>query len=370
MKNTLSPLSGYEEIILNLRSLFGRYGYSCCRVSTFEEYDFYVRNRSALSGEDVLVFSDADGRLMALKPDVTMSIVKNVQDGTAGLRKLCYNENVYRIPTGGAGFRETVQTGLECIGQLDAYAIGEVLMLAARSLGTIRSNYILNLSHVGILDGLLDQALGAETDRAPIRKAMEQKNLAALSQLCSRFGVLPQYRKALEMLSSLYGPLRDALPEVEKIAEGEKMENACRELREIRDLMEVYGLGEQIHLDFSIGGGTDYYSGLIFRGFVDNAASPVLWGGQYDRLIHRMGKRAGGIGFAVYLDQLERGRKTTADEEILLLYDREVPPEQVIRTVAALGKDGARVRAERQIPPDSRFDRLMKLSRGGVTEIG
>ena len=368
MQNMSAVLSRSEEIILSLRSLFGSYGYSHCNVGPFEEYDFYFRNRSALPGEEVLIFTDADGRLMALKPDVTMSIVKTVQDNVPGLRKLCYNESVYRIPTGGAGFRETVQTGLECIGSLDAYTVGEVLMLALKSLRTIHPSYILNLSHLGILDGLLDQALAENQDRTAILKAMGQKNLAALRQVCEELQVKQQYVDAFQKLLNLYGPLRDTLPQVEEISRGDKMEQAVKELSEIRDIMEEYGLGDHIHLDFSIRGGSDYYSGLVFRGFVENVSSPVLSGGRYDQLIGRMGKNAGGIGFAVYLDQLA-GKKKNSEEEVLLLYGDDVSPQQVIRTVSVLKQDGLRVRADREIPGDSHFTRILKLTEGGVTEI-
>ena len=364
-----SPLSEYEKIMLRLRSLFCQYGYSRCRVSTFEEYDFYAHNRSALSGSQVLVFTDADGRLMALKPDVTMSLVKNLQDGQSGLQKLCYNENVYRIPAGGTGFRETVQTGLECIGDLDAYGVGEVLMLALKSLRTIKSTYILNLSHLGILDGLLSQALPENQDRTQILKAIGQKNLTALRQNCGEVRMEPQDVAALETLTCLYGPLRDTLPQVEALAKGEQMLEAVEELKAIRDLMEIYGLGDHIHLDFSIRGGTDYYSGLVFRGFVEDVSSPVLSGGRYDRLIRRMGKQAGGIGFAVYLDQLTCRKKSGKEEEVLLLYEKDVPPEQVIRTISVLKQDGLRVRADREIPGDRKYDRILKLSQEGVTEF-
>ena len=168
---------------------------------------------------------------------------------------------------------------------------------------------------------------------------------------------------------NLYGPLRDSLPQVEKLAEGEKMQSALRELQEIRDIMECYGLGDHLHLDFSIRGGTDYYSGLVFRGFVENVASPVLSGGRYDKLIDRMGKKAGGIGFAVYLDQLGR-KKKEKEEEVLLLYEDGISPQQVIRTVSVLKQDGLRVRADREIPADCRGIRILKLTESGVTEVG
>lgn len=367
MQSISSPLSRYEQIIFSLRALFSGYGYTRCRVRTFEQYDFYARNRSALSGEEVLIFSDADGRLMALKPDVTMSIVKNIQDDVP--QKLCYNENIYRVPAGGNRFRESVQTGLECIGELDQYAVAEVLMLAVKSLAAVSDRYILDLSHIGILEGLLDQALDENQDPTPILRAMEQKNFPALEQICRDYGLDSRTRESLKVLICLYGPLKDTLPRVEAIAAGEKMKAACWELRGLENLMEAYGLSDHIHLDFSIRGGSDYYSGLMMRGFVDGVPGPVLRGGQYDKLIHRMGKISGGIGFAVYLDQLDPLPDPEPDEDVLLLYRDSTPAAEVIRAVDSLRSQGLRVRAERKIPKGCLYGKLLTLTDKGVDEV-
>lgn len=369
MKNLSSHLIRSEEIILTLRSLYESYGYNRCNVGTFEQYDFYHKNKSALCGEDVLVFTDADGRLMALKPDVTMSIVKNVKDAP-GLRKVCYNENIYRIPTGGAGFRESVQTGLECIGNIDDYSTGEVLMLAVKSLKRIGdSGFILNLSHIDILDGLLDCAKIDKADRDPILKAVEQKNIPALKDLAKALNVEKTYLDSLITLTTLYGTLQDSISTVKELSKGDKMMNAVSELEKIKDLMDAYGLGDRVYLDFSIRGGDDYYSGLIFRGFLEGVSAPVLSGGRYDKLIRRMGKSGGGIGFAVYLDMLSRKKHKDDDEQTLLLYDDDVSPDQVIRRVSILKQDGIRVRAEREIPPECKYTRLLKMTKDGVSEI-
>ena len=74
---------------------------------------------------------------MALKPDVTLSIVKNTAGADTGLQKLYYNENVYRVSPGAKAFRELMQVGLECIGTIDDYCISEVVLLAAESLLTV-----------------------------------------------------------------------------------------------------------------------------------------------------------------------------------------------------------------------------------------
>ena len=116
-----------ERAGLLLRELYRRHGYQSYRMSKFEPYDLYARNKSFLVSENILTFTDTDGRLMALKPDVTLSIIKNIQPSGQALEKVYYHENVYRTSPAAAGYREIMQTGLECTGALDLSAMGEVL---------------------------------------------------------------------------------------------------------------------------------------------------------------------------------------------------------------------------------------------------
>ena len=133
MKYCNVVLRSDEKAIYDLRGLYLCHGYQHYKVGKFEEYDLYAGNKSFLKSDSILTFTDTDGKLMALKPDVTLSIIKNVgDDGTA--HKFFYNENVYRTSASFGGFREIMQTGLECIGKIDTYSVCEVLMLADESL--------------------------------------------------------------------------------------------------------------------------------------------------------------------------------------------------------------------------------------------
>ena len=149
-----------EEIELVLRALYEQFGYAKFRMSKFEEYDFYGENKSFLQSDRVLTFTDLSGRLMALKPDITLSIVKNAREGAE--EKLYYSENVYRADDGGREFREIKQVGLEFLGRQDAYSAAEVLYLAEQSLLAVGETCILDVSHLGLLNGLVDlTGLGA-----------------------------------------------------------------------------------------------------------------------------------------------------------------------------------------------------------------
>ena len=102
-----------EAAACEMRRLYRSYGYTQFKMSRFEEYDLYVRNKDFLISDNIITFNDTDGRLMAMKPDVTLSIIKNSEYKKGCVQKVYYNENVYRVPKGSRSFKEIMQVGLE-----------------------------------------------------------------------------------------------------------------------------------------------------------------------------------------------------------------------------------------------------------------
>ena len=335
-----------ERLSRALRALYQSYGYRQYKVGQFEEYDLYARYRSFLTSEHVLTFSDTNGRLMALKPDVTLSIIKNTR-GDDRIRKVWYTENVYRVPRNAYGFREILQTGLECIGPVDRYTMAEVLMLAARSLETISPAYVLDLSHIGLLTGVLRQAGADPALSERILTAVSEKNLHTLASLCADSGLDDATAALLRQLCALSGPLDEALPRLLALPLPDESRAAADELAALGDILRVFGR-YRVNLDLSVTNDTDYYNGLIFRGFVDGVAAAVLFGGRYDSLLHSMGKRGGAIGFAVYLSELERLLSDAGGQtfDVLLTYDADSDPAAVAAKARSLTDQGLSVRVQ------------------------
>ena len=175
----MTSFGSAESLSLSLREIYQSYGYRQYKVGKFEEYDLYARFRNFLSEEHILTFSDLNGHLMALKPDITLSIVKNTRDDDR-IRKVWYTETVYRVPRNSNTFHEILQTGLECIGAVDLYTMAEVLMLAAHSLETISHSYVLDISHIGILSGLFSAYDIPAPAAKKILDAFGEKNLPML----------------------------------------------------------------------------------------------------------------------------------------------------------------------------------------------
>ena len=364
-------LKNEERAIYSLRELYKKYGYSHYKVSKFEEYDLYSRHKNFLVSQNVLTFTDTNGKLLALKPDVTLSIIKQIPQNDARTHKLCYNENVYRPSTESDGFREIMQTGLECIGEIDLYAECEVLMLAMRSLETISSDYILDLSHMGLIEGLLEETGADATARSEMIALIEAKNVSALASFCQSKGIAEELQSKLCRLTEMYLPIGRALPILRELSVGEKMNMALEKLCRIDAVMSAYGLSERLYLDFSIVNDVTYYDSLSFKGFINGISESVLSGGRYDRLMKRLDKQMGAIGFAVYLDRLERFEwiEKQYDTDIVLVYDDDIAAETILAAQAELMKDGASVLTTKTPDTTIRCRKLLKITNGGIETL-
>ena len=299
-------LSSAERIILGLRALYLRHGYTQYRMGKFEEYDLYAKNRDFLISDNIITFTDTNGRLMALKPDVTLSIVKNQRDDPEGLLKLCYNENVYRVSRGTGCFREILQAGVECIGSVDSAVVGETLLLAAESLRLCDADFALELSHLDILRRFVNEFSPDAPVRREALKCVSGRNLHGLAGLAGETGVPEERAAALGELMRVYGPAGEALPRLEGLCAGRGLGAELEELRAAVSAFSGSGMESRVRLDFSAVSNMNYYNGILFAGFLNGIPGSVLTGGQYDRLMRKMGRRSRAVGFAVYLDQLER----------------------------------------------------------------
>ena len=291
-----SILSPQERLSLELRRMYEAEGFRQYRMSRFEEYGFYQENRRFLSGEPALTFTDLDGRLKALKPDVTLSIAKHADAGS-----YYYLENVYRPGRHHRGFQEIRQMGLERIGDLDAGNVAQVVGLACRSLSAAGTRPALEVGHMGYVSGLLDALEVPRHLRGRLLRRVRDKSthdLAALSGLSDTGD--------LETLCALDGDWDAVFPAAEALAKNDVMREALRELQTLyANLSKQCEKPVSLRLNLSLANDMDYYNGVVLQGFLDGVPRPILRGGQYDPLAARFREGAKAIGFALYLDELE-----------------------------------------------------------------
>ncbi len=365
IKNSGAALQGLKE-------LYRKFGYTQFKMSKFEEYDTYVQIKDFLISDKVITFTDTNGKLLAMKPDVTVSIIKNSDDASAAVQKVYYNENVYRVSGGAHAFKEIMQAGLECIGAIDAYNICEVIMLAVQSLSVISPNFVLDISHMGYVAGLISSAGFSVEETAAVLNAVGEKNLPELTAVCEKKNLSKELTEKITGLVSVYGPVKDVIKQLDRLCVNEEMKSAVRELSAVCDALSLCGLDENVQLDFSVVNDMNYYNGIVFRGYIEGVPEGVLSGGQYDKLMHKMGKTAKAVGFAVYLDQLERlaDKEDGFDADVLLEYDETCAPAEVLTKAREITRSGKTVLVQKNAPDKIRCRQKITLKGGAQVENG
>ena len=338
-----------ERAILTLRELYRRYGYTPYRMSRFEEYDLYVRSKDFLVSDQIITFSGDRGKLMALKPDVTLSIVKNAPEEPGVVQKVYYNENVYR------DYREIMQAGLECVGDLGSYEMAEVVLLAAKSLALLGENYVLDISHMGLLNAVLDACGLDDQEKKQAMQSIRRKSLHELKALCRDEAAWEKLRALTACRGQRPEDIRAILATGAELA-------AWQELKDLWTILESGGCGGNIRLDFSVGNNMRYYNGVVFRGYLEGIPTSILSGGQYDKLPKRLGRNARAIGFAIYVDLLQ-GARTDLSVDTLILHDGSVSP-RVLTGAAEAAAEAGTVLVARQAPRDRSWKNLIRFEKG------
>lgn len=362
------PLKANEKIIFSLRSLYDSFGYSQYRMSKFEEYDLYSKNKDFLVSDGVITFTDTNGKLMALKPDVTLSIVKNTKDYQNSVQKLYYNENVYRVSKSLHAFKEIMQVGLECIGNVDNYCVYEVIELAIKSLIEISESSVLDISHLALLIQAVEYVGIPDSEKSEVFRLIGEKNLHELVNKCQELDIPKEKTDFLKELVSLHGTPEKVMPKLNAILDGIADSATLNQFNDIINTLSEFN--KHINIDFSVVDNINYYNGIVFKGFVEGVPNSVLSGGQYDKLMKRMKRKNNAIGFAVYLDMLEQMNHTPEkyDVDTVLVYDSKASFADIKKAAEKMKKEGS-VLTVNAVPEDVRYKKLVKLECGEVKEI-
>lgn len=367
MKHKKAELKPDEKACLDLRGLYEQYGYKKYKMGKFEEYSLYVENKDFLAGGDkVITFTDLDGRLLALKPDVTLSIIKNTTATKEHSEKLYYIENVYRESRESHTFQEVSQMGLEYLGEVDRYAITEVIALAAKSLKDIDENYILSVSHMDFAIGFLESLDLSENLKLKILRSIRNKNVDGIKKLTDGTTLSKEQVEGLCKLPRLHGTVLRTIKQAKALAVNEKMHHALRELEDIYNALKAFGVTKNVQLDFSMVNDIDYYNGIIFRGYIQSLGRSVLSGGQYDQAMALLGKQVEAIGFGLYLNDINRitAERPDFDIDAGVLYGEEEDICAVIAAVRGLQSEGLSVRAGKAMPDHLRCRELYRVENG------
>lgn len=362
----LPAFSPEESSVLAMRALYESRGFVRTLPAKFEDYALYLDNKNFLGTDRILTFMDHSGRLMAMKPDVTLSIAKNMPARASGAaEKLYYIDEVVRFSPENRAYKVLGQIGLEWIGREDSFANLEVLDLALRSLKLIGES-AMDISHLGFVTGLLEDAGLPPRVERDILGAVHAKSAHDAAAILEAAGVSNGRRDRILTLAGLHGPFPRALEQAKALVRGERMARAFEELELLGRALRP-AEGQAVNLDFSVVNDLDYYNGLIFRGYIRGIPGMVCGGGRYDNLMARLGKDCCAMGFGISLHQLEAFYGEREDQvDVLLTYPRGCDWNALLRQAEELNDQGLRVRLEREDADLKAIPHKKKLSfKGG-----
>lgn len=284
-------------------------GFAEVITPALEFYDVFSPENHGIPQENMYKLVDMKGRLMAVKPDLTMPIARlactRLKDHPLPLR-LYYNQNAYRINPADSGHSDEVdQIGIEVIGVGGRRADLEALDLAIRSMESCGlSNYRIEIGHIGIFNALTARLNLDARRKEQLRELIMTKNYPALNDQMDRMKDM-QTAAALKRLPALFGG-EEVLDELKTLVDDEEINRVVDYLRSLLADLKELGADRHISLDLGIVGRNEYYTGIVFQGYTEGIGDTVLTGGRYDTLLSDYGMDLPAIGFGVDVDAVAR----------------------------------------------------------------
>lgn len=293
-----------------LRNTFIDGGYEEVVTPTLEFYDVFNTENQPIGQEKMYKLFDNHGRIMVLRPDVTTPIARVAATKLKGSiypLKLFYSCNIFRVNENlNAKMSEITQTGIEIIGIDNFRADAESIIIAIKSLLNIGlKNFKIELGQADFFKGLVEDIKLESEELERLRKLVENKNYVALREFIDTHSdsIGKDTKEVLKKLPELFGTV-EVLNEAGKLTRNDKALKALENIREIYKVINETGFGSYIAIDLGMVQHINYYTGIIFRGYVDEIGKDILSGGRYDNLIEQFGERLSATGFAIDVDTI------------------------------------------------------------------
>ncbi len=290
-----------------LVATFEAAGYDLIDTPTVEYADTVERGLGGDAGEELFRFMDADGSMLALVGERTVSVARTVatqlRRGPFPMR-LCYAGPVVRNRTLlGGRRREAMQAGCELVGDADLGADAECIALAITAVDAAGVPDIqVDVGHAAFLPALLAGA-GIDADsRDEIGAALAARDLVAVERALAATSLGPAEHTLLLRFPALRGG-RELLEQARAGLAAAEPLRALDELARLWDLLTERGLEERVHLDLGAVRDWNYYTGPTFELFSGDLGFPLGAGGRYDSLLGRFGLDQPATGFVVHADR-------------------------------------------------------------------
>ncbi len=279
------------------------------RIETplFEYYELFSGDITPVDDENIIKSIDRDGRVVVLRPDLTIPSVRVVATKLKKEQKplkLCYMGNVYRADgkIGGTG-REICQVGAEIYGSSGKWLDIETIGMAEESFKEAGvKDYKIDIGHGGIIKGIFEELSLPEEKKACIIELIGSKNLVELEKEAANLDIDSRYKKLICKLPLFFGKPEEIFKSIDEIIVNARVREAVDYLFEVYEVVRKMGPGQNLIIDAGMTGNMKYYTGLIFRAYAQRTGDVVISGGRYDRLLKVLGVDTTAAGFAIYVD--------------------------------------------------------------------
>ena len=347
MKNYIKNMSKKDLVLLNIRKMYDSYGYKRISLPSFEEYDLYNENKDFID-RNVLTVMSPNGKLLALRPDITLSVAKKIsKDQSLKYSKIYYQENTYNLAKY-VGYEEDEQLGIELIGKESTFLDFEIVDLALKSLNIINEQSLIILSHTKFISSVFKNLNLEYEVKEEIFDCINKKNSHDIKKILENNKFVPKnVKKLIYKIPELSGDLDEIEKELLKYDINNDIKKILIELKQLNNLLLKFYKKSKIIFDFSVIKNLNYYNGIILQGYIEGFPNVILTGGRYDKLFEKFGVDTGAVGFAILTDSLKGYYKNEDknDFEVLITYDNS-DFEKLVKIVNDFQAKGLRVRTE------------------------
>ncbi len=339
--------SAMEEVCGKIENVFTGRGFKRVITPFLEFYDVFTVPNSGITQESMFKSVDNKGRLLVARPDSTLPIARMVStrlnNSTLPVR-LYYKQAVYRNnPTLTGRRNELMQMGIELLGAKGIRADLEILTTAISAISSVADDYRIELGHAEVFDALSSELDIDEDFKERIRLSIESKNYSALNNLLDKLAPCKAV-SAVRSLPSLFGG-EEVFDKAQEICEGTKAADALKYLHKVYNSLAPFNLGDKLIIDLGLVQRNDYYTGIVFSGYINGIGDAVVSGGRYDNLLSVFDMPMGAAGFAIDTDAitiktLSDANNDYSDNPDILVFAQDGHEIEAINYVNSLNKDG------------------------------
>lgn len=346
--------------------IFGKWGYKEVITPTVEFYEAFNSNSQSLNEEDMYKFFDNKGRILVLRPDMTVPIARvaatKFKDSKLPLR-LRYISNVFRVHESLGGKRnEYTDCGVECIGLNNKESDIEILVLALEGMKKLGlDDFKLEIGNIEFFNSAFEDMNLTIDDKNAIAKFIDNKNLKNLEDYLEALDLDDKYKEFLNNLPWMFGD-KNVLEDAKKWAFNNEIKESLEYLESLYAQLDELGYGKNVTFDLGMIPRLNYYTGIIFRGYGEGVGNKVLTGGRYDKLVELKGEFVPAIGFSIDVNSIipaVKDKKKLENISYKIMYSKN-NVVKAIKKSEELRKQGFEV----ELVPSSDMDEIKIIKSG------